>query len=220
MLSPVRLNDGTVFRHRTGTTGYGIGWASIDYPDHPAVGMEGGLTNAYYRFAEDDLAIIVLTNFVAREPPISLVERLAGHYISGFRSPLRQRRELESLLSTDPSRARVLGRQLVEMSWSNAAMLNSVAWIMVTKAPPSARDLDTALRAAERAAELLRHEDAGTLDTLARVHYEMGHLDLAIRWQRKAVEQAGNERLREELESTLHRYRQAADAGKGDPPPS
>jgi len=213
MLSPVRLNDGTVFRHRAGTTGYGVGWASIDYPDHPAVGMEGGLTNAYYRFTKDDLAIIVLTNLVGRQPPSSLVERIAGHYIPGFRSPLEQRRELRGLLAHDRARARTLGRQLVDGSWSNAAMLNSVAWIMVTEGPPADRDLETALRAAERAADLTRDEDAGVLDTLARVHYEMGHVDLAIRWQQKAVEQAEEGRLGEELRSTLARYRRAVHAG-------
>jgi CubicO group peptidase (beta-lactamase class C family) len=212
MLSPVRLNDHTIFRHRNGTTGYGCGWSHIDYPDHPAVGMEGGHTNAYYRFIEDDLAIIVLTNFVARQPPSLLVERIAGHFISGFRSPNAQRREFENLLADSDPRARALGRQLVNEAWSNAAMLTSVAWVMATTDRPSHRDLDTALRAAQRAAALTRHEDAEVLETLARVHHEMGNAVMAVHWQQEAVGQAGDYRYRDELNSTLAQYKQALDA--------
>jgi len=209
MLSPVRLNDETVFRHRTGTTGYGCGWSHINYPDHPAVGMEGGHTNAYYRFAEDDLAIIVLTNFVGRESPSLLVERIASHFIPGFRSPVAQLKQLEDLLADNNPRARTLGRELADEAWENAGLLNSVAWVTVTTGPPSHRDMDTALRAAERAAVLTRHEDAGVLDTLARVHHELGNAAMAVHWQQRAVDQARDNQFRDELISTLTQYRQA-----------
>jgi CubicO group peptidase (beta-lactamase class C family) len=210
MHSPVRLNNGTVFRHRSGTTGYGCGWAHIDYPGHAAVGMEGGLTNAYYRFVEDDLAIIILTNFVGHEPPSLLLEKIASHFIADFLSPVAERRQLEHMLAAGDSSAAGQGRRLVDDSWSNAAMLNSLAWLIATTDSDGKRDLPTALRAATQAVALTGEADAGIIDTLARVHYEMGNTADAIHWQQGAVDLVGEDELKEALRSTLSEYRRAA----------
>jgi thiol-disulfide isomerase/thioredoxin len=74
---------------------------------------------------------------------------------------------------------------LVKQSWDDAQMLNEIAWgIAIGRGD---RDLDLALRTAERAAELTNHADASILDTLARVYYEQGKLKEAFEWQTKAV---------------------------------
>ena len=79
--------------------------------------------------------------------------------------------------------------RLVETSWDDAMLLNSVAWdIAVAEGD---RDLDLALKSASRASQLTSDSDAAVLDTLARVHFERGDLDQAIAWQRKAVEHNG-----------------------------
>jgi CubicO group peptidase (beta-lactamase class C family) len=210
MLSPVQLRDRGVYRNRVGTTGYGCGWAQIAYPDHPAVGMEGGLTNAYYRFVEDDLAVIVLTNLVDREPPIALVERIAGRFIAGFSSPLARLRQLDFLLNEGNAKAGHLARELVEEGWSNPALLNSVAWDVATTGQPAGDDLETALRAARQAGSLTDHQDAGILDTLARVYFEMGDSDRALQWQESAVKLARDPQVKEELSKVLAQYIEAA----------
>jgi tetratricopeptide (TPR) repeat protein len=76
--------------------------------------------------------------------------------------------------------------EVVQLAWDDPATLNAIAWGIATAA--GERDLALALKAAERASELQNHKDASTLDTLARVHYEQGNLDMALHWQRQAAE--------------------------------
>ncbi len=76
--------------------------------------------------------------------------------------------------------------ELVDLLWDNAPALNEIAWEIATEG--GGHDLDLACKAARRASELREHQDAAILDTLARVYYERGELDEAIRWQKKAAE--------------------------------
>jgi len=81
-----------------------------------------------------------------------------------------------------------IGHQLVENSFvDDSSALNSIAWTIADTEGLKVRDLDLALRAAERANELEKSENAAILDTLARVHYEKGDIDAALKWQKKAV---------------------------------
>jgi len=89
----------------------------------------------------------------------------------------------------------------------NANVLNELAWAIATDAPEDARDLDLAVRAAERAVELTDAENASILDTLARVYYEEGRLDKAIKWQEKAVDAAASDQERATYEQTLAQFR-------------
>lgn len=96
-----------------------------------------------------------------------------------------------------------LRQQLVENLWDQAMGLNQIAWGIVTSTGP--QNLDLALKAATRASELTNNTNASILDTLARVYYEQGDLEEAIRWQEKAVEHAGGQR---QIVSTLEKYRE------------
>jgi len=81
--------------------------------------------------------------------------------------------------------------------------LNALAWTIAT-GNPSESDLDLALKAAKRANTLTEGKNPDVLDTLARVHYARGELELAVETQRRAVELAEGpmlEQLRESLES-------------------
>jgi thiol-disulfide isomerase/thioredoxin len=101
--------------------------------------------------------------------------------------------------------AAALRSQLIESAWNNAAELNSMAWNIALV--PGERDLATALKMAQRAAELSHEQDASILHTLARIHSELGHLDQAIRWQTVAVALTSGDPT---YAVTLRRYQQQA----------
>jgi thiol-disulfide isomerase/thioredoxin len=91
--------------------------------------------------------------------------------------------------------------ELIDLLWDNATALNQIAWEIATEG--GGRDLGLALKAARRGSELRSHQDTAILDTLARVYYEQGELDEAIRWQKKAVEH--NQGI-PEIDETLDAY--------------
>ena len=70
-----------------------------------------------------------------------------------------------------------------------------------------------ALRAAERASEVREGQDAAILDTVARVHFELGNLDQAIQWQRRAIEQ--DPRDDAQLRQALEKYISAKQTSEG-----
>jgi len=74
------------------------------------------------------------------------------------------------------------------------------------------KDLELALKAASKADELMKHENAAIIDTLARVYFLKGDIEKAIELQTKAVDRAeGVEK--EDLQRTLDEYK-AAQAKK------
>lgn len=76
----------------------------------------------------------------------------------------------------------------IEASWDEPKRLDLLAWTIAAgegEKPKAA--LEAAARAAQHAAELTNNKDVSILDTLARVHYELGDLDAAIEASRKAV---------------------------------
>jgi len=79
MWSAARLADGQVFRFG-GTEGYAHGWAVDDRPGHKAVGHSGGASTAYWRFLDDKLTVIVLTNLQGSDPD-SLARGVAALYV-------------------------------------------------------------------------------------------------------------------------------------------
>jgi len=91
----------------------------------------------------------------------------------------------------------------------DASALNRLAWSIVdpgSRRPT--RDLDLALRAADAANALEGGRDAGTLDTLARVHFLKGDVPKAIELQSRAVEIA-DEPMKTRLAPALEDYRKA-----------
>lgn len=79
MWSAARLADGQVFRFG-GTAGYAHGWVVDDRPGHKSVGHSGGGSTAYWRFLDDRLTVIVLTNLQGSDPD-SLAQGVAALYI-------------------------------------------------------------------------------------------------------------------------------------------
>lgn len=79
MWSSARLMDGQVFRFG-GTAGYAHGWVLDDRPGHKAVGHSGGASTAYWRFLDDKLTVILLTNCQGGDPD-SLAMGVAALYV-------------------------------------------------------------------------------------------------------------------------------------------
>ena len=86
-------------------------------------------------------------------------------------------------------------------------MLNQLAWTIVDAPGLEKRDLDLALRTAQRAVELTHEREVAILDTLARAYFEKGQIDQAIEWQGKAVAQADDPDMKKDLAETLAKYK-------------
>ncbi len=93
--------------------------------------------------------------------------------------------------------------KLAKKHWDNASLLNSLAWNLVIAGKEGAHA--TALDIANRANELSQDKDPSVLDTLARAHFEMGHVQEAVDLQQKAVDLSGSDAG--VLEQTLKEYR-------------
>ncbi|MCL4742375.1 MAG: redoxin domain-containing protein [Phycisphaerales bacterium] len=88
----------------------------------------------------------------------------------------------------------------------NAPVLARFAYSIADTPGLPERDLDLALKLAERAVELTKEHDAVMLDTLGLVLQQRGELERAVAVQRKAVEMADTPQMRERLEITLELY--------------
>ncbi|MCK6445591.1 MAG: redoxin domain-containing protein [Planctomycetes bacterium] len=104
--------------------------------------------------------------------------------------------------------AYALGKTLVDLAITekNSAELNDIAWKIVDpEAKHTRRDVELALRAAERAADFTHWKDGAILDTLARAYFWKGDTAKAIEIQTKAVATAKGE-MKKQLEQVLAEY--------------
>jgi len=108
-----------------------------------------------------------------------------------------------------------LGKKLPEIFKDKAEMLGSLARTIVNPEEPVEKpDLDLAETLASRAAEITKGENAGVLDTLARVYFAKGNIDKAIETQTKALSKAGADE-KAQLQKDLAEYKAAKEkAGK------
>lgn len=88
----------------------------------------------------------------------------------------------------DPVNAYADGRALIKQMWNDSRMLNDLAWTILTDEFVERRDLLFVEQAAQRANELTEYKDPQYLHVLARLCYERGDLDGALKWSRQAVE--------------------------------
>jgi len=93
---------------------------------------------------------------------------------------------------------------------SNPIVLNNIAWIRATHQDSNIRNGPEAVRLAEKAATLTRHEDVGILDTLAAAYAATGRFPEAVATAEKALALARRNRqqpLIESLTKSLQSYR-------------
>ena len=92
------------------------------------------------------------------------------------------------------------------MNVQNPALLNQIAWHVLTGDDVVRRDVPLATRLAQKAVELTAEKDGSILDTYARALFDAGQTADAIALQEKAVAAAPDDA---ELAATLARYRAA-----------
>lgn len=108
-------------------------------------------------------------------------------------------------------RAYAFAAKEIERAWADGEALNSWAYMIADDESLTQRDLDLAMKAADRAKELTKGEDASVLDTVARVFYAKGNYKAALEWQRKAVEHADKDSAAfGELSDHLKEYEEKA----------
>jgi hypothetical protein len=110
----------------------------------------------------------------------------------------------------DDETARTIGQRMAQGMDSDAQGLNNFAWALLTESRYVGRFNDLALRCATRANELTDHENWAYLDTLAVATFEVGHVNDAIRLEKKAIELCQGSGRRA-LESTLARFENAGE---------
>ena len=118
----------------------------------------------------------------------------------------------------DEQRARTYGQSLLKTTLAQSpSALNEMAWKIASHKsfPDEKRDLDLALQAANRADELFGGHDASTLDTLAKLAFMRGDIELAVTYASKAVGLEAEGTFKDTLKSSLDKYR-AALALKSD----
>jgi thiol-disulfide isomerase/thioredoxin len=122
---------------------------------------------------------------------------------------LYQKFNTQLTVAKRPADAYETGAMILELGWDNSGMLNAIAWTVVDNDGVTDRNLDFALKAATRANELTESKDPAILDTLARVHFEHGNIEKAVKFQKMAVEYAGDDEMGADIRKTLEKYEQA-----------
>jgi TPR repeat protein len=119
---------------------------------------------------------------------------LATMYSAGRGTPKNEPKALEAYA------------QVIAKNDKNYVAYNNYAWILVTADDEKLRDPKKALPYAQKAVDLSGGKEAYALDTLARVHFQLGDVDKAIELQSKAVTLA---RDRENYQKVLAEYQEA-----------
>ena len=113
-----------------------------------------------------------------------------------------------------PAEAWPIAEELLLSVNDNATALNQLAWMLVDpKGAVAEPNLDIALRAATRAAEVTKREDGSILDTLARAHFRKGDAVEAARVQREAIEKTADGPMKEEMKAALAEYESTQKKG-------
>lgn len=160
---------------------------------------EASLALAKARAAKDwDGAIRIFDELIASSPT-NIPARL-------------ERYQLIAGLANRPELAAVAGPELYEQIRDSPGALNQIAWFIVDDPTVKTRDLNLALKCAERANELTDNDDPAMLDTLARIWWEKGDRAKAIEFQSKAVRELGDDetRMAKDIREALQRYQAPA----------
>jgi len=114
----------------------------------------------------------------------------------------------------DVDAARALTDELMGRYASNARLLNSLAWDVVSEPRLYLRDPEIGLKLATAAYRACGGQDAAVADTYARALHVIGRVDLAIFVQQRAVELAGPNQ-REACQRMLNFYRRCQELQAG-----
>jgi tetratricopeptide (TPR) repeat protein len=142
------------------------------------------------------------------EQAVQLIDALVEHVAGGEDAD-----ELPGLLSTkfvflyemlnNYNAAEATARRLLELERDDAEALNTLAWTLLAGGDFESLDHrwpEITHEAARRALEASERRSSAIIDTYARSLYMLGHVESAVEWQEKAIEQArtGLDRARTE----------------------
>lgn len=89
--------------------------------------------------------------------------------------------------------------------------LDAFAWNILNRVKESNRDLDAALKAAEKANQLVEGKEPSVMDTYASALFENGKIDEAIQAQLKLIDLAKDyPQAQKQIQETLEKYKAAA----------
>lgn len=104
-----------------------------------------------------------------------------------------------------------LGESIITDGRDDFLLMNDFAWKIATEPGLIKRDLELAMRAAQIAYDATEGKNVEVLDTYARVLYERGQKEEAIKYQREALKLATTDEARQMLQRALTRYEKAAE---------
>jgi thiol-disulfide isomerase/thioredoxin len=145
------------------------------------------------------------------EQAVEVLDEIAGTDESMKASVAGQKFSLLLVQMKDYDRAYGFARRAVAELKDEAEALNMIAWTIVDPDHEhlEVRDLELALEAARRADELTEGKSAHIVDTLAKVYFDMGNIEEALRLQEKAVRLSDGAPYEDELRDRLEQYRKA-----------
>lgn len=124
----------------------------------------------------------------ALDAALALLDRAAAlAQDAAARDAVAQPRFKALLAKRDYPAAYAVAREVADRPDASASLLNELAWTIVSDEKLERRDLDLARRMAERAVTLTDHQNAGFIDTCARVMYEKGDAARAAELEGQAV---------------------------------
>lgn len=115
----------------------------------------------------------------------------------------------ETVSQDNPENPGMVGTIVMMGLGEDAELLNDFSWQILTRDGIKHRDVNLALKAAEKAMKLSDSKSAAIVDTYARALFDSGKKEEAIKFQRKAVELAASSEMKAELEATLKQYEKA-----------
>lgn len=101
-------------------------------------------------------------------------------------------------------------KMIADGAGDDVRALDDVAWMLATATESPGLDLDLALSAIKRAAELTNEQDISVLETMARVYFRRGTSAEAIAFQTKAIEVAQDPDQKQQLTTGLEKYQEGA----------
>lgn len=119
---------------------------------------------------------------------------------------LFQRYLTEAKEGGDAEKAKELGNKLKSAECKNPALLNEVAWAILTDEDIRKRDLELAMYFAKAAYDGCEGKDASIVDTYARALFDTGKTEQAIEAQKRAVALCEDQEMKDKLSATLKDY--------------
>jgi thiol-disulfide isomerase/thioredoxin len=111
--------------------------------------------------------------------------------------------------SGDKGAAAAYVQEVLEKFGKDPMVLNQIAWGIAAD-KKNYGDLELALKVAKEGVEITKESDGMIIDTLARVYFELGKVDEAIEWQKKAVKLSD----RPDITAALEKYEAAKAKGE------